>query len=123
MTAAEILALVKARAVAIRLDGNDLDIIAEHEPDPGLLEAIAGCKPQILALIRAERGQINRWIAAHIVNYPIDRCPRCRKPIIAGQARIEVTDGEVAVRFHQSCHVDWLVEQEAAARRALGLNL
>jgi hypothetical protein len=121
MTAAEVLALAKARDVTIRLYGNDLDIVAELEPDPDLLDAIAGCKPQLLAALRAERGHINRWIAARIVNYPADRCLHCRKPIIASQKWTDVTNGEAMARFHEACHVDWLAQQEVAARRAMGM--
>jgi hypothetical protein len=122
MNAAEILALARDQCVTVKLDGKDLDIVADHEPDPDLLSAIAGRKPEILSLLRAERGSINRWIAARIVDYPRDRCLHCRRPIIAGQKWIDVASGDALARFHRPCHAAWLAEQETKARKAMGLN-
>jgi hypothetical protein len=48
-------------------------------------------------------------------------CWRCRKPIVVGQLRTVVSNGEGVARFHQECATVWLAEQEVAARRALGL--
>ena len=122
MRADEVLALAKAHGVMIRPDGDDLDIIADHKPDPDLLAAIASFKPQIVAARRAERGRINRLIAGLIMNYPADRCLHCRKPIVAGQPWIPVSNGEATARFHKPCHAEWLGQQELTARRVLGLD-
>ena len=46
----------------------------------------------------------------------------CCQPIIAGQDWQEVSNGETRARFHRICHAEWRAEQEAAARRALGLG-
>jgi hypothetical protein len=72
--------------------------------------------------LRQERGRINRLIAGLIVNYPADRCLHCRKPIVAGQPWIPVSNGEATARFHKPCHTEWLGQQELAARRVLGLD-
>jgi hypothetical protein len=122
MSPAEILALAKASGVIIRPDGGELEIIADRSPDPDLLDAIAGCKAEILTRLRAERGRINHWIANWIIDWPPGFCLHCRKPVIAGQAWIAVSSGDLMARFHQACHGEWLTEHEALARRALRLD-
>ena len=44
----------------------------------------------------------------------------CRRPIVVGQKRTFVGNGEVGARFHEPCHTQWLTEQEIAARKTLG---
>ena len=122
MTAPEILALAKARGVTIRLDGDELEITADREPDPDLLAALAGSKAKILARLQTERGRINRWIADRLIAWPLTSCLHCLKPIVVGQQSIIVGNGEVTARFHQDCHSEWLAQQEARARLALGLD-
>jgi hypothetical protein len=51
-----------------------------------------------------------------------DSCWRCRRPIVPGQLWTAVSNGEAVARFHKPCHAQWLTEQEALARRALGLD-
>jgi hypothetical protein len=123
VTAAEVLALAKAHGVTILPDGDDLDVVADREPDPELLDAIAGCKAAILAKLRAERGRINHWIADQLIDWPSTSCLHCRKPIVPGHLWTVVSNGEVAARFHQDCHSEWLAQQEVAACRALGLDV
>jgi hypothetical protein len=122
MTAAEILAVAKTLGVMIRPNGDDLDIVADDEPDPVLLDAIAGCKSAILARLRAERGRVNHWIANQIIAWPPTSCLNCRKPIVVGQKWVAVSSGEVTARFHEPCHSEWLVKQEVLARKAIGLD-
>jgi hypothetical protein len=69
---------------------------------------------------RGER--INRWIAARLIDWPSTSCLHCRKPITVGQTWAVISNGEVTARFHQDCHTEWLAQQEAAARRAMGLD-
>jgi hypothetical protein len=57
-----------------------------------------------------------------LIDYPFDSCRRCRKPFVAGAAWEEVSNGEARARFHRACHDEWLADQEAAARQALGLE-
>jgi hypothetical protein len=54
MTAAEILARAKARGVTIRLDGDGLELVADRKPDSDLLDAIAGCKADIIAFLHPD---------------------------------------------------------------------
>jgi hypothetical protein len=82
MTPAEALALAKARGVTIRLDGDDLDVIADREPDPDLLDAIAGCKAEILAKLREERLRIRRWINANFSASSPDICRHCAADLV-----------------------------------------
>jgi hypothetical protein len=50
-------------------------------------------------------------------------CWHCRRPFIVGQKFVDVRGDEVIVRFHAQCESEWRREQEAAARRAMGLSL
>jgi hypothetical protein len=122
MTAAEIRSLARTHGVTIRLDGGDLGVVADREPDADLLAAIAAAKPQIVAVLRAERGRINHWIASRIITWAPDRCFHCRQPIVVGSKWTLVAAGDDQARFHEFCHAHWLVEQEVLARRALGLD-
>jgi hypothetical protein len=122
MTAAEVLALARTLGVMIRPNGADLDIVADDKPDPVLLDAVAGCKGEILARFRTERGRINHWIAKQIIAWPPTSCLNCRKPIVPGQPWVAVSSGEVTARFHKPCHAEWLAKQEVLARQAMGLD-
>jgi hypothetical protein len=122
VTAAEVLALARARGVTIKPDGDELDILADRQPDPDLLAAIAGCKGAILAQLRAERGRVDRWIRDRLTAASPDRCWHCRKPIVVGQKFVDVRGNEVVVRFHAQCESEWRRAQEALARKAMGLT-
>ena len=54
MTVAEVLALAQARGVTIRLDGAELELTADRKPDSDLLDAIAGCKAEIVAFLHPD---------------------------------------------------------------------
>jgi hypothetical protein len=66
MTAAEALALAKAHGVTILPDGDDLEILADREPDRDLLDAIAVCKAAILAKLREEASAAHHPLAEAI---------------------------------------------------------
>jgi hypothetical protein len=123
MTAAEILAEVAARGFRVTLNSTNSGLVLWPGDDPpaDLVDLIRGAKPQIVVVLQAERGRINRWIASRLIDWSTS-CLHCRKPIIVGQAWLPVSNGEVRARFHQDCHSEWLAQQEAAARRALGLD-
>lgn len=72
MTAAEILAVAKARGVAVLFSGADLDIIADREPDPDLLAALADAKPQIVAFLHPDAVQRRLDAEADVLRAP---CP------------------------------------------------
>jgi hypothetical protein len=124
MTPAEILAVAAARGFRVGLTrtGEGLILWPGDDPPLDLVNLIKGAKPQIVALLQAERGRINRWIACRLIDWPPTSCLHCRKPIIVGQLWTVVSNGEVTARFHQDCHSEWLEQQEVAARRALGLD-
>ena len=125
MTPAEILAQAAQRGVEVGLSppGDGLSLLSDGDPPEDLVELIKSAKPEILALLQTERRRINHWIAASLISWPPDRCLHCRRPIIPGQTWTAVSNGEVTARFHEPCHVEWLAQQEIAARRALGLDL
>ena len=122
MTAAEVLALAKARGVTILPDGDDLDVVADREPDPDLLDAIAGCKAEILAKLRKERQLIVRWINANFSSSSPDICRHCSRGPRLGDAFVRLYCGDDSGVVHQSCWQAWQAAGEAKARRALGLD-
>ena len=73
--------------------------------------------------VRYERERIDAWIRNRLIAYPLASCFGCRKPIVAGAAWEEVSNGDTnaRARFHRACHVEWRSGREAAARQALGL--
>lgn len=122
MTAAEVLALAKVRRVTIRPDGDDLDLAADREPDPDLLDAIAVCKAEILAKLHKERQLIVRWINANFASSPLDVCRHCRRGPRSGDAFVRLHCGGDSGVVHQSCWQAWQAAGEAKARLALGLD-
>ena len=52
MSAAETVAAARAAGVRLGLDGTDLLIESDREPQPHLLDALRRDKPEILALLR-----------------------------------------------------------------------
>jgi hypothetical protein len=75
------------------------------------------------ALTPVKRTLIARWVAARIVTWLPDRCFHCKGPIIYGAKWVDVVSDKGRARFHADCLPVWKVQQEAAARRALGMNL
>ena len=72
------------------------DVDAEHAP------SLPEPEP---AAVRYERERIDAWIRNRLIAYPLASCFRCRKPIVAGAAWEEVSNGENArARFHRDCH-------------------
>jgi hypothetical protein len=122
MTAAEALALAKVYGVTILPDGNDLDVIADCEPDPDLLDAIAGCKAEILAQLREERRRITQWINANFSSSSPDVCRHCSRGPGLGDVFVRLYCGDDSGVVHQSCWHAWQAAEEALARRALGLD-
>ena len=97
-------------------------VVVEPEPDP----APEPVEPVVveLAADRYRREQVEAWIRNRLIAWPLASCFGCRKPIIAGAAWEEVSNGDTnaRARFHRACHVEWRAGQEAAARQALGLE-
>jgi hypothetical protein len=122
MTAAEILAFAKSQGITILFNGDDLELVADRKPAPELLDAIAGCKAEILSILRTERRLINLWVANRIISWPRDRCLHCKLPILPGAKWIDVASGDELARFHVTCHPEWVAQQEVAARKTLGLD-
>lgn len=124
MTAAEILAQAVARGFKVGLNptGDGLVLWPGDDPPADLVNLIKGAKPQIVAVLKAERGRINHWIANQIIDWPPTCCLHCRRPIIVGQIWAVASNGEARARFHRDCHAAWLAQQEVLARGALGLE-
>jgi hypothetical protein len=64
---------------------------------------------------------IDRWVMAHLIDWPQESCLGCRKRVLGGQAFVDVTNGENRARFHRECRAAWVAEQEALAVRTIGL--
>jgi hypothetical protein len=124
MTAPEILAIAAARGFRVGLNrtGDGLKLWPGDDPPADLVDLIRGAKPEIIAVLQAERGRINRWIACRLIDWPPTSCLQCRKPIVPGQTWAVVSNGEATARFHRDCHDKWLAEQETLAREALALE-
>jgi hypothetical protein len=73
------------------------------------------------ARARLDQLRVDKWIRDRLIDWPPESCLHCRKPIIVGQLWIVVSNGDCAARFHEPCHAEWLEQQEAAARKAMGL--
>ena len=74
------------------------------------------------ALTPTERARVARWVSAQIVSYPSDRCLCCRRPIVYGANWIELVNDNARTRFHFDCAPVWRAQQEAGARRAMGMK-
>jgi hypothetical protein len=124
MTPPEILAVAARRGFRVGLNrtGDGLKLWPGDDPPADLVDLIRGAKPEIIAVLQAERGRINRWIACRLIDWPPTSCLHCRKPIVPGQIWAVVSNGDATARFHQDCYEEWLVEQETLARQALGLE-
>jgi hypothetical protein len=103
--------------------GTGLSLSADSAPPPEIVDLLRASKSDVVAYIQAERSRINRWSADRLIDWPQTRCLHCRKPIIASQAWIPVSNGDVTARFHADCEPKRRAEQEALARRALGIDL
>jgi hypothetical protein len=115
---------VTARGFRVGLNrtGDGLILWPGDDPPVDLVSLIRSAKPEIVAVLQAERGRINRWIANQLIDWPPTSCLHCRKPITVGQSWAVISNGEVTARFHEDCHSEWRAEQEVAARRAMGLD-
>ena len=107
-------------------------VLIDHAPaaaEPGVVESEPDPAPEPLepvvvesAAVRYERERVDAWIRNRLIAWPLASCFGCRKPIVAGAAWEEVSNGEARARFHRTCHAEWRTEREAAARQALGLE-
>jgi hypothetical protein len=70
----------------------------------------------------AERVMINRWVAARIVDWPSSSCFGCKGPIVYGAKWVELVCDDNRARFHSDCEPVWRAEQEALARKVLGID-
>jgi hypothetical protein len=96
------------------------------EPEPvasSPMEALSVVPEPESAAVRYERELVDAWIRNRLIAWPLASCFGCRKPIVAGAAWEEVSNGDTnaRARFHRACHAEWRTEREAAARQALGL--
>jgi hypothetical protein len=123
MTTSEILAEAAARGFQVSLNSTSDGLILwpGDNPPADLVDLIRSSKPQIIAVLQAERGRINHWIADRLIDWPPESCLHCRKPIVVGQPWTVVSNGEVTAHFHEPCRGEWLAQQEIAARRVMGL--
>jgi hypothetical protein len=124
MTAKEILAAAKAGGidVALTATSDGLELLSVGEPSPDIIALLKGAKTEIISDLQMERRMINHWVAAHLIEWPREHCLGCRQPVVVGQEWIDVTNGDARARFHQECHRVWLADQEALARRTIGLR-
>jgi hypothetical protein len=123
MTPKEILARASANGinVALTATGDGLELLSVGDPPPDIIAILKGTKTEIISELQMERRMINRWVAAHLIEWPREHCLGCRERVLVGQEWLDVTNGDERARFHTECHRVWLAEQEALARRTIGL--
>jgi hypothetical protein len=124
MTAKEILVAAKAGGidVALTATSDGLELLSVGEPSPDIIALLKSAKTEIISDLQMERRMINHWVAAHLIEWPREHCLGCRQPVVVGQEWIDVTNGDARARFHQKCHRVWLADQEALARKTIGLR-
>jgi hypothetical protein len=83
--------------------------------------ALMPSPPSTKPLAAADRARIARWMASRIVSWPPDNCFCCKRPIIFGAKWTELVNDNDRARFHFDCAPMWKLQQQTAARRALGL--
>jgi hypothetical protein len=98
-------------------------VVVESEPDP----APGNVEPVVVESTadRYRHERVDKWIKDRLLNWPLGVCVRCRRPFSAGESWQEVANSaqvQARARFHQQlCYAEWRAEQEAEARRSLGL--
>jgi hypothetical protein len=124
VTAEEILARSKDEGVEVALTatGDGLELLSVGDPPADIVTLLKDAKTEIISRLHMERRMINHWVAAHLIEWPREHCLGCRQPVVVGQEWIDVTNGEARARFHQKCHRVWLANQEALARKTIGLR-
>lgn len=92
-----------------------------RKAEPQATSTAAPTPAQPLASSPYDQARIGKWIRDRVIDWR-GSCWRCRLPILPGQAWLAVGDSEIQARFHRDCHSEWLTQQEALARKALGLT-
>ena len=81
-------------------------------------------EPVVVATVQSspyDRARVAKWVSDRLVAGLPGLCWHCRRPFIVGQQFVDIRGNDVVVRFHQFCRAEWLAQQEALARKALGL--
>ena len=123
MTAVELIAAARALGAdfVLKPDGGVTVKLGARLP-PDVVIALKGAKPQIAEALRRERTRIDRWIELRIIGWNSGQCFACRRSFAYGAKWVELVNENNRCRFHTACLPLWQLEQEMAARRALGLT-
>jgi hypothetical protein len=80
MSPADIIEKARRHGVGMALNaaGTGLLLSTDAEPPGEIVELVRSAKPDIVALLQAERGRINQWIADNLIDWPPSHCLRCR---------------------------------------------
>ncbi len=118
MSAAEALKAARTAGIALRLDGEDLELGAAAPPPVAVLDLLSRSKAEIVHLLREELCAVMMWVNDHFQSSPPGICGHC-----AGRREddpfVLVFVGEYRADFHASCFGVWLEQQEEKARIAL----
>jgi len=97
-----------AGALAARITARATATVSRALPDPP-------------ALSSADHARIDWWIRSRLTDWR-DNCWVCRRAFLPGQEKTAIANSAGAeTHFHRSCYAEWRTEQEALARKALGL--
>jgi hypothetical protein len=126
VTVTQALELARSQGVEVTLDGDELVLEAEAAPPPGLLAILGRGKWDIVAALRLreaeERRRIVQWVNDHFISSSPGVCAHCGDGPRSEDPFVLLFVGNDRGEVHSSCHRTWLVEREAEARRALGID-
>jgi hypothetical protein len=124
VTAAELITAARALGAdfVLKPDGKGVTVKLGVRLPPDVVIALKGAKPQIAEALRRERTRIDRWIESRIIGWDPGQCFACRRPFAYGAQWTELVNENARCRFHAVCLPLWRLEQELAARCALGLS-
>jgi hypothetical protein len=127
MTVEEALELARRHGVNVVLEGDSLHLEADAPPPNGLLAILGRGKWDIVAALRLreaeERRRIAQWVNDHFASSPPGVCAHCGDGPRSKDPFVLLFVGNDRGEVHASCHSEWIAQQEAQARSALGLGI
>jgi hypothetical protein len=122
-SATDALRLARRNGYRLEVDGDDLAYeVPEDKIAYSILDALRSHKLRIVALLRDERHAVVKWIADNFRSSKVGQCALCGDGQREDDPFVVVFVGEDRAYLHASCHPPWLAEQEAEARKALGID-
>jgi hypothetical protein len=113
-----------ARRAGISLDIEG-DQVSLEWPDTSAayaaVDLLRRFKPEVAALLSAERRAVVMWINENFKPGPAGRCVHCGGGDRQHDQFVALFVGDDPADIHTSCHPEWIARREAEARLALGI--